>query len=368
MVNPECVETNTLIVALQDRSYKIEIGIGNLKDLGTACTLLGLGKKMAIITNPTVGGFYLSEVSSSLRTAGFDVYSIEVPDGEKYKNIDTLASIYDGLVSSGMDRGGCIVALGGGVIGDMAGFAAASFLRGIPFIQVPTTLLAQVDSSVGGKTGINLAHGKNLVGAFYQPALVMIDVATLSTLAEREFLGGLAEIVKYGVVLDRELFLFLEEHVEPILRRDQSVLTKLISRCCSIKADVVARDERESDIRAVLNYGHTLGHAVETLTGYQQYTHGEAVAIGMVAAASFSELCGFASQDDTVRIRNLIQRLDLPSVLPVFTAAEYMSALFRDKKVRDGGITFVCNRGIGDFSFTKVVDLHPLLTSCGIGE
>lgn len=368
MDDTERIEKSSVTVGLGDRSYRIHIGNGTLFELGTICNEVNLGKRMVVITNPTVGGHYLHEVSSSLTDAGFMVSSIVVPDGEKYKNIETLSSIYDGLVTAGMDRGGCIVALGGGVIGDMAGFAAASFLRGVPFIQVPTTLLAQVDSSVGGKTGINLAQGKNLVGAFYQPALVMIDVATLTTLAEREFLGGLAEVVKYGVVLDRELFQFLEEQVELILRRDRTVLMKLISRCCSIKADVVARDERESDLRAVLNYGHTLGHAVETLTCYQQYTHGEAVAIGMVAAASFSESCGFAAPNDTVRIRNLIQRLNLPSLLPAFTPTEYTAALFRDKKVRDGGITFVCNRGIGDFSFTKIVDLHPLLTSCGIGE
>lgn len=264
-------------VGLGERSYDIRIGSETLSGLGEMCLESGIGKNVALITNPTVGALYGERAVSSLASSGFSVTSIQIDDGEQYKNLDTLAAIFEGLISGGMDRGSTIVALGGGVVGDIAGFAAATFLRGIPFVQVPTTLLAQVDSSVGGKTGINVPKGKNLVGAFYQPRLVVIDVSTLHTLPEREYLSGLAEVVKYGIVLDRELFEFIEENPEKILARDNSVLVDLIERCCRIKADVVVQDERESGLRAVLNYGHTLGHAVETLTGYKMYTHGEAV-------------------------------------------------------------------------------------------
>ena len=356
-----------VMVALGDRSYRILIGSNSLSCLGETLRGLNLGKRVALITNPTVGKLYLQNIRVSLETAGFTVNAIEIPDGEEFKNLDTLASIYAGLVAAGLDRGSFIVALGGGVVGDVAGFAAASYLRGIPFVQVPTTLLAQVDSSVGGKTGVNLPLGKNLVGAFYQPSLVMIDVETLSTLPEREYVGGLAEVVKYGIVLDKELFGFVEENVSQVLQRDAGVLATIVSRCCRIKADVVSQDERESGLRAVLNYGHTLGHAVETLTGYLRYTHGEAVAIGMVAAASYSQRCGLAEPGETLRVRKLIESLGLPTEPPRFSADEYVSAMLRDKKVRDGGITFVCNRDIGGYCFVRIEELHSFLGACGIG-
>ena len=356
-----------VMVALGDRSYRILIGSNSLSCLGETLRGLNLGKRVALITNPTVGKLYLQNIRVSLETAGFTVNAIEIPDGEEFKNLDTLASIYAGLVAAGLDRGSFIVALGGGVVGDVAGFAAASYLRGIPFVQVPTTLLAQVDSSVGGKTGVNLPLGKNLVGAFYQPSLVMIDVETLSTLPEREYVGGLAEVVKYGIVLDKELFGFVEENVSQVLQRDAGVLATIVSRCCRIKANVVSQDERESGLRAVLNYGHTLGHAVETLTGYLRYTHGEAVAIGMVAAASYSQRCGLAEPGETLRVRKLIESLGLPTEPPRFSADEYVSAILRDKKVRDGGITFVCNRDIGGYCFVRIEELHSFLGACGIG-
>jgi 3-dehydroquinate synthase len=225
-----------------------------------------------------------------------------------------------------------------------------------------------VDSSVGGKTGVNLPQGKNLVGAFYQPLMVMIDVSTLVTLPEREYLGGLAEVIKYGIVLDNELFNYIEEHVAEILQREPASLEKIIARCCRIKADVVGKDERETGLRAVLNYGHTLGHAVEALTLYSRYSHGEAVAIGMVAAAGYSELKGLSTKDDTTRIVNLIERVGLPVSAPTFSAYDYSAALMRDKKARDTGVTFVCNKGIGDFSFVLIEDMTQLLTTAGIGE
>jgi 3-dehydroquinate synthase len=249
----------------------------------------------------------------------------------------------------------------------MAGFAAASYLRGIPFVQVPTTLLSQVDSSVGGKTGINHPKGKNLIGAFYQPRAVLIDVDTLDTLPEREYLSGLGEIVKYGAVLDEEFFSFLEQNAVPMLARDKTALIHAVGRSCAIKARVVESDEREGGVRAVLNYGHTLGHAVETLTGYTRYLHGEAVAIGMVQAARISESFGFCSRADRERIESLLALLGLPRELPVFPASAYQAALSHDKKVRDSGLLFIGNVGIGSYRMQRVTELSALLAICGIG-
>jgi 3-dehydroquinate synthase len=356
-----------LEVGLGERSYRINIGIATLNGLGQVCTGLEVGKKIVIITNPIVAGYYLEPVRSSLESAGFTVATVQIPDGEQFKNLDTVANVYNELVDVGINRGGFIVALGGGVVGDLAGFAAATYQRGIEFIQVPTTLLSQVDSSVGGKTGVNLPKGKNLVGSFHQPRFVLIDVLTLSTLPEREYLGGLAEVIKYGIVLDANLFDYIEQHTAEILAKNPETLKYLISRCCSLKAEVVGQDERETGLRAVLNYGHTLGHAVESLSGYGKYSHGEAVAIGMVAAARFSELKGVSSSVDTARILELIEKLGLPIAVPQFSGDEYSAALIRDKKARDGGITFICNKGIGGFSFERVTDLQPLLSASGIG-
>ncbi len=357
----------TVTVGLGKRSYRISIGSGTLPHLGDVCRKLCPGKRLAVVTNPTVGALYLEQVRNPLLESGLTVSVIEIPDGEEYKSLSTLSSVYEQLVGAGMDRGGCVVALGGGVVGDLAGFAAATFLRGISYIQVPTTLLAQVDSSVGGKTGVNLPHGKNLVGAFHQPLMVMIDVSTLVTLPEREYLGGLAEVIKYGIVLDKGLFNYIEGNVAEILQRDPVMLEKIIARCCTIKADVVGKDERETGLRAVLNYGHTFGHAVEALTLFSRYSHGEAVAIGMVVAARYSQLKGFSTQDKTARIVKLIERVGLPVSAPIFSVNDYSAALMRDKKARDTGVTFVCNKGIGDFSFVRIEDMQQLLTSAGIG-
>ena len=255
-----------------------------------------------MVTNPVVGAYYLEPVRNALADAGYDVYVVEIPDGEEYKNFETLKSIYDSLIEFGFDRSSLIVALGGGVVGDIAGFAAATYLRGIPFVQVPTTLLAQVDSSVGGKTGINHEKGKNLIGAFYQPGFVLIDTSTLDTLPEREYLSGLAEVAKYGIVLDGNLFDFMSANAGKLLDRDKESLLTVIKRSCSIKASIVEKDEKEAGLRAVLNYGHTIGHAVETLTCYKRYTHGEAVAIGMAQAARFSEFMGFSGKAETEKI------------------------------------------------------------------
>lgn len=354
-------------VALDERSYDIELGAGNLGRVGGLCRELGLTGTAAVVSNTTVAPLYFELVRRSLEESGYRVVLVSLPDGEEYKNSATLNLIYDGLVDASLDRGSFILALGGGVIGDMAGFAAASFLRGIPFVQLPTTLLSQVDSSVGGKTGINHPRGKNLIGAFYQPKGVLIDVATLDTLPQREFLCGLGEIVKYGAVLDGAFFSFLEENAERLLARDKDALIHAVSRSCAIKAQVVTEDEREGGVRAVLNYGHTLGHAVETLTGYTRYLHGEAVAIGMVQAAKISQHLGYCSQADRDRIEGLVAKLGLPMQLPPFPAAEYLEALSHDKKVRDKGLLFICNHGIGAYRMERVTDLGELLEICGIG-
>lgn len=354
-------------VGLAERSYTIYAGCGILPLLGELCRKLQLQGSAAVITNTTVAPLYLQQVKNSLQDEGYAVTPTIIPDGEEFKNSATLELIYDGLLSAGLDRGAFIIALGGGVVGDMAGFAAATFLRGIPFVQVPTTLLAQVDSSVGGKTGINHPLGKNLIGAFHQPAMVLIDLDTLDTLPEAEYISGLAEVVKYGVVLDRDFFEFIAAETGAVKSRDKRVLLHLVSRACTIKAAVVERDEREGGVRAVLNYGHTLGHAVETLAGYGAFKHGEAVAIGMAQIARLSQLRGLASAADAERIIRLLADLGLPVALPEFPPAEYEKIIEHDKKKRDDGVNFIFNQGIGGFVIEKVTDIGALLADCRAG-
>lgn len=348
-------------VGLDARSYDIHIGTGTLSRLGELCHAVSLAGHAAIITNPTVAALYLDIVRTSLSTAGYIVTVIEIPDGEEYKCSVTLEMIYDRLLAAGLHRGAFIVALGGGVVGDIAGYAAATFLRGIPFVQVPTTLLAQVDSSVGGKTGINHPRGKNLIGAFYQPRFVLIDLLTLDTLPRREYLCGLAEALKYGIVLESELFAYINGAIEAIKLLDKATLLHVVAACCRIKASVVERDEREGGLRAVLNYGHTIGHAVETLTGYRTYKHGEAVAIGMAQIARLSLLRGLASAAETDRIIELMTKLGFVLEMPSFDLDAYAEAIGHDKKKSDDGVTFVFNRGIGDFVMEKITDVKALL-------
>jgi 3-dehydroquinate synthase len=351
-------------VGLDERSYNIKIGRGVLPDIGALCRNLPLQGAAAVISNTTVAPLYLPQVQGSLMAAGYEVTVIVVPDGEEFKNAATMELIYDALIAAGLDRGAFIIALGGGVVGDMAGFAAATFLRGIPFIQVPTTLLAQVDSSVGGKTGINHRLGKNLIGAFHQPGMVLIDLDTLDTLPEREFLAGLAEVLKYGIALDRELFDFISAKVDAVRSRDKNALFHIVARSCAIKASVVERDEREGGLRAVLNYGHTIGHAVETVAGYGTVLHGEAVAIGMAQIARLSHLRGLATFEETGLILDLIIKLGLPIELPDFPLPEYQKIIEHDKKKRDAGVNFIFNRGVGDFVIENVTDIGSLLDNC----
>jgi 3-dehydroquinate synthase len=361
-------DLTTLKVDLGERSYDIFFGRRLLTEIGRLCRESQLGGRAMVVTNATIGGYYLKPLKESLIKEGFGVSSIEIPEGEEFKNIETLKYIYDSLVSANLDRGSFLVALGGGVIGDITGFAAATYLRGISYIQVPTSLLAQVDSSVGGKTGINHEKGKNLIGAFYQPRMVVIDVSTLDTLPEREFISGLAEVVKYGIVHDRNFFDFIFNNVDKFLDRDKNCLMSAVARSCEIKASVVTKDERESGLRAILNFGHTIGHAIESLTEYKTYLHGEAVSIGMAQAARISEKMGYSVGADTDRIVTLLKKLKLPVDLPSFSAGSYLDAILHDKKVKDGRITFVLNNGIGAYSLANISDLALIMKTCGIGE
>ncbi len=348
---------NQIIVGLGDRSYPIWIGERMLANLGVALNEVDFPNKVAVITNPTVGDLYGDQIIDALVSSGRQVSVIRVPDGEEYKNMDTLEHIYEVLIDRHFDRYCGVVALGGGVIGDMAGFAAATYLRGIPFVQVPTTLLSQVDSSVGGKTGVNLPQGKNLVGAFYQPRHVHIDVMALETLPKREYVSGLAEVVKYGIIRDAEFFAWLEDHREVLADRSADALTHAVMMSCQIKANVVENDEKEQGLRALLNLGHTFGHAVETLAGYGVIKHGEAVSIGMVMAARTSQSLNLCSEEDVERIIKLLSFFDLPVTPPVFSVADYLSVMQRDKKVKDGEVRLVLNHGIGSAQLHRVIDL-----------
>jgi 3-dehydroquinate synthase len=354
-----------LTVNLGSNSYDILIASGTLSSLGTACAGRGLTGSAAVITNPTVAALYADVVKLSLADAGYSVTVIEIPDGEEFKNAETLNSVYDELIEAGIDRQSFLVALGGGVVGDLAGFAAATYLRGIPFVQVPTTLLAQVDSSVGGKTAIDHQRGKNLIGAFYQPRVVLIDVDTLRTLAPREFHAGLAEVAKYGVAIDRVFFEFLEQNTACIMNMNQEYLIQVIQRCCELKAQIVAMDEKESGVRAILNYGHTMGHAFETLSGYSSLVHGEAIAIGMNMAAQISMRLGHCSQEDILRIANLLTAFGLSLAPPVVELSRFRDAITTDKKSRSGVISFICNRGIGSHVVEKLTS-EQLLTLSGM--
>lgn len=312
----------------------------------------GLGGKVAVVSNATIAALYLDAVNDALERAGFETVSVLLPDGEEHKNLDSLAVIYDHLVRSRLERRSIVLALGGGVVGDLAGYAAATYLRGVPFVQVPTTLLAQVDSSVGGKTGVNHQHGKNLIGAFYQPRLVLIDVAVLSSLPRRELVAGLAEVIKYGIIEDAELFGTLEDKVDRLIGLDRDLLIQVIAASCSIKARVVEQDEREDDYRAVLNFGHTLGHALEAATAYGEFLHGEAVAIGMAKATAISLRQGFCDQQSMVRVRQLIERAGLPVEFPdSVTMQGLISGIEVDKKSAGGKIKFVMCAGIGKTRF-----------------
>ncbi|MCX7188212.1 MAG: 3-dehydroquinate synthase [Proteobacteria bacterium] len=349
----------TLTVGLAERSYPIYIG-SNL--LGCANLLLPHlpHKRVVVVTNTTVAALYLEALVAMLQEGGVEVVPVVLSDGEQYKNAETLGLIYDALLSCRSERSTPLIALGGGVVGDMAGYAAATYLRGVPFIQIPTTLLAQVDSSVGGKTGINHLLGKNMIGAFYQPRVVLADISTLKTLADRELCAGIAEIIKYGLIRDLDFFVWLEQNMGKLLARDEVALQYAITRSCKNKAEVVAADERESGERALLNLGHTFGHAIETGMGYGAWLHGEAVAAGTMMAVDLSCRLGWLGVDDVTRIRSLFEQAKLPVVAPSLGVDRYLQLMELDKKVVGGKMNFVLLKKIGHAVVSSVAESELL--------
>ncbi|HTY16797.1 MAG TPA: 3-dehydroquinate synthase [Myxococcota bacterium] len=337
----------TVRVELGERSYPIRIGFDHLDAAGAAVAELTKARRAAVVSVPGVARRYAAPLERGLRAAGLRVRRLLVPDGERAKSLRQVARLYDALLDFDADRSTVVVALGGGVVGDLAGFVAATWLRGVPFVQVPTTLLAMADASVGGKVAVDLPRGKNLVGAFHQPRLVWIDVATLRTLPRRQRAAGLVEVIKHGAILDAGLFERFERDLERILELEPGPTVEVLERSCAIKAQVVSQDEREAGLRMLLNFGHTLAHAVETLKGYRGILHGEAVAIGMVFAARRSEALGHAPSGTAERIRALLARAGLPTEPPPYPRRAYLSALRVDKKRRDAHVRFVVLRGIG---------------------
>lgn len=337
-----------LRVELGPRSYDIQIGSGNLARVGEALSALGKVSHAVVLTDRNVERPHAVAVADSVSRRGARVDLIAIEPGESSKSVDVAAALWRGLVELGADRRSVVVAVGGGVVGDLAGFVAATYARGLPFFQVPTSLLAQVDSSVGGKVGVNLPEAKNMVGAFHQPVGVLIDVATLATLPKREYVSGLGEVVKYGMILDAALFDHLEAIADRLAARDPATLVRIIARCCRLKADVVERDEFEqSGHRAILNFGHTFAHAFETLSGYGQWLHGEAVAMGMVCAARLAERLGRADGAVLRRLRWLVERLGLPSSAPALDPRRAIEVMMHDKKVQHGRLRFVLPTCIG---------------------
>lgn len=337
----------TLTVALADRSYPIHIGAGLLSRAELITARLPQNK-VAIITNTTLAPLYLGPLSRALEARGVGVMTVLLPDGEAHKNWETLNKIFDALIENRCERKTTLLALGGGVIGDLAGFAAAVYQRGVPFVQIPTTLLAQVDSAVGGKTAINHPLGKNMIGAFYQPLAVISDTDTLATLPDRELAAGVAEVIKYGLIRDAKFFDWLEKNMNRLVAREPEALAYAIERSCSNKADIVAADERETGIRALLNYGHTFGHAIEAGQGFGNWLHGEAVSAGMVLAAKLSQRMGLLARHDVTRVIDILSRAGLPVAAPEFGIERYRALMGHDKKVEGGRIRFVLLKRLGD--------------------
>lgn len=348
---------HTLHVDLGDRSYPIYIGEGLLGDPQWLRPHIH-GQQVCIVTNETVAPLYLQRVQAALD--GLNVCTAVLPDGEAHKTLDTLATIFDTLLENRHNRTTTLIALGGGVIGDMTGFAAACYQRGVDFIQVPTTLLSQVDSSVGGKTGVNHPLGKNMIGAFYQPNAVIIDTCVLQTLPPRELSAGIAEVVKYGLIADAPFYSWLELNIERLMACDSEALAYAIERSCQCKADVVAQDEREGGLRAILNLGHTFGHAIETAQGYGNWLHGEAVATGMVMAADLSAREGYIDHSEVTRLKQLLERASLPVAAPDMSEEEFLSLMAVDKKVLDGQLRLVLLEQIGKAVVTKQFSLDNL--------
>lgn len=343
-------------IDLGERSYDILIGLGLRKRVGEFLKPVFKPSRVVVITHPSINDLYGEEVAESFIVQGWTTDIIEVPEGESSKNLSQAEKLYDHLLELNCDRKSVLVALGGGVIGDLVGFVAATYQRGIPFIQVPTTLLSQVDSSVGGKTAVNHPKGKNMIGAFYQPRLVVADLETLRTLSQKEYRAGLAEVVKYGVIADARLFEFLETHYKKILNLDHKSLAHIVETSCAIKARVVEKDERESHYRMILNFGHTFGHAIESLTEYALFVHGEAVAMGMVRAAQLSHSVGKCSEEVPKRLEALLKNLGLPVDMPDLDSSAVIESLYHDKKTIGHKIRFILVTEIGS---VEIADQMP---------
>jgi 3-dehydroquinate synthase len=357
---------NTLQVDLGNRSYPIYIGENLLQNHALFAQHVR-GHLSIIVTNPTIAPLYADEVENSLKKIDQQVVRVIIPDGEAHKNWETLQLIFNGLMEAGADRKSTIIALGGGVIGDMAGFAAASFMRGIAFIQIPTTLLSQVDSSVGGKTGINHPLGKNMIGAFHQPVAVIADLRTLTTLPPKELAAGLAEVVKHGAIADAEFLSWIESHISELNTCDLSAMEHAVLRSCEIKSAVVAADEKENGIRAHLNFGHTFGHAIEAGMGYGDWLHGEAVGCGMVIASELSMELGYITAQEVKRLTQIIAELHLPITPPIWSVNKYLDLMSHDKKAEQGSIKYVVLEKLGQANVQKVPNetIHTVLQRFG---
>ncbi len=363
------MDSHRIPVPLPHQAYTVVIQAGGQAQLGeilVSKAILKPQQKMVLVSNPQIFNHYGATVQASLTAVGVEVVSCILPAGERYKNLKTLQRIYDAALAQRLERGSALVALGGGVVGDMTGFAAATWLRGIGVIQVPTSLLAMVDAAIGGKTGVNHPRGKNLIGAFHQPRLVLIDPRVLKTLPQREFRAGMAEVIKYGVIWDAELFHTLEiaPRLDSYRALSVDLLTKILHRSAQTKVDVVSQDEREAGLRAILNYGHTLGHALESLTQYRRYNHGEAVALGMQAAGTIAVHLGLWSVADCQRQKNLLLKAKLPTTWPLTLDLEQvLTLLTTDKKVKDGQVRFILPQAIGQVEIVDQVPRDVILKS-----
>jgi 3-dehydroquinate synthase len=351
----------TVPVDLGPRSYSILVGAGALATVGAELAKLRVGRKVVLVSDAAITRLHAEPVVRSLSQAGFDITLVAVPDGEQAKRLEIATDLWDRILNAGGDRTSTVVALGGGAVGDVAGFAAATYMRGMNLVQLPTTLLAQVDASIGGKTAIDHPRGKNLIGAFHQPRIVIVDPATLATLPEREFRSGLAEVIKHGIVLDAAYFADLEASIPALLHRDLATLERVVAGSCRLKARVVERDEQEAELRWVLNYGHTVGHALEAATGFHRWAHGEAVSLGIAAEARVAERLGIGSRATTERQVRLLSAVGLPVNGLQVDPATVIEAMSRDKKSRDGRIPFVLAPEIGSFRIVREVQTDIVL-------
>ena len=357
-----------ITVRLGQRSYPIHFCAGGLREIGFFARELCRPGRCVALTDENVAPLYADLVGNALATEGFEPETIVIPSGEAQKRLETFGRLCENMIEAGLDRRSLLVALGGGVVGDLGGFVAASYMRGIPYLQIPTTLLAQVDSSVGGKTAVNLPQGKNLVGAFYQPVGVFIDVSVLGTLSDRDLRAGMVEVIKHGIIRDAAYFDWLEENLAAVMALDDETILQAVRRSCEIKADVVAADEREGGLRAILNYGHTVGHAVEALCEYGTLRHGEAVAIGMEAAAALSHLHVSLDEAGALRQRDLLQRIGVPTRIPGLPANDIIQKMRQDKKTLGATLRFVLARRIGQVDICDDVPLEQVreaLLACG---